>query len=151
MGEELLKKDYYVKNEYRSTRVCIDAYAGKRFQGRLYNPFFAEERSFDNLMQLLLLVEELLEKMAFPQPFTEQRTFWKARGAQGAEQALPADAAIGKDARGKLATFQIKVVFRQNASWQGTVNWLEQNTEENFRSVWELVRLIDSALSLDEA
>ena len=47
---------------------------------------------------------------------------------------------------GKLGTFALRVLFRQNASWQGSVTWLEENREESFRSALELIWLIDSAL-----
>ena len=40
----------------------------------------------------------------------------------------------------------MKVIFRQNASWQGTVLWLEANREESFRSVLEFALLLNSAL-----
>ena len=47
---------------------------------------------------------------------------------------------------GDKATFVVHVCYRQNASWQGTVTWLEQNREESFRSALELLLLMDSAL-----
>ena len=43
-------------------------------------------------------------------------------------------------------TFVIEVIDQQNASWQGTVNWVNKGKKENFRSALELIRLIDSAL-----
>jgi hypothetical protein len=49
--------------------------------------------------------------------------------------------------QGKVATFATKVLFRQNASWQGSVSWVEGQREEAFRSVLELLFLIDSAIS----
>ena len=39
------------------------------------------------------------------------------------------------------------LVKMQDASWQGSVTWLEQGQEESFRSVLELILLLDSALS----
>ena len=44
----------------------------------------------------------------------------------------------------------MRVIFRQNASWQGSVTWLEEEKEENFRSVLELVLLMHSATSLED-
>lgn len=48
--------------------------------------------------------------------------------------------------REKLATFYVRILFRQNASWQGTVLWSEGSQEERFRSALELALLLDSAL-----
>jgi len=40
-----------------------------------------------------------------------------------------------------------RILFRQNASWQGSVVWVEGRQEERFRSALELVLLMDSALT----
>ena len=40
----------------------------------------------------------------------------------------------------------VRILFRQNASWQGSVLWREGGQEERFRSALELVLLMDSAL-----
>jgi hypothetical protein len=48
---------------------------------------------------------------------------------------------------GKLATFSMRLLFRQNASWQGSVYWHEGKSDENFRSALELLFLMDSAIS----
>lgn len=42
--------------------------------------------------------------------------------------------------------FLIEIVDQQNASWQGSVNWLNQGRKEYFRSALELIRLLDSAM-----
>ena len=44
-------------------------------------------------------------------------------------------------------TFVIKVLNTQNATWQGTIDWLEGERSEAFRSALELIKLVDSALS----
>ena len=43
------------------------------------------------------------------------------------------------------ATFVVKVLYRQNATWQGTVQWVEKNLERPFRSELELLQLMNSA------
>jgi hypothetical protein len=39
----------------------------------------------------------------------------------------------------------LQIKFRQNASWQGTVQWVEKKQSLNFRSALELIKIIDSA------
>ena len=51
---------------------------------------------------------------------------------------------------GDLGSFVIRVQHRQNNSWQGRVTWLDENKSENFRSVLELIHLIDDALGTDD-
>ena len=43
-------------------------------------------------------------------------------------------------------TFVIKIVNQQNATWQGSVTWTEEQKVQNFRSALELLKLINGAL-----
>ena len=121
---------------YRTTLVCIDSAQEGLLTGRVYHPYLPSGAEFKNLMQFLLIMEDLLDKLQFPQSFTAPRSF-----RMQPEPAPPT---------GKIATFSVRVIFRQNASWQGSVTWLEEEKEENFRSVLELVLLMHSATSPED-
>ena len=127
-------------NEYRMTLVCVDDYQDSILRGRLYNPYFSTGSSFQSLMEFLRRMEELLDEMQFPQSFTAVRAFGDP------PQRKAASPPVQEVQEGKCATFSVRVLFRQNASWQGSVTWLEGRREESFRSVLELVLLMDSAL-----
>ncbi|MDD3218024.1 MAG: hypothetical protein PHC41_03720 [Lachnospiraceae bacterium] len=43
-------------------------------------------------------------------------------------------------------TFILKIRYRENATWQGSLTWVEERREKSFRSVLELLKLIDGAL-----
>ena len=43
-------------------------------------------------------------------------------------------------------TFEVTVKFQQNSTWQGQIFWAEKNIKQNFRSVLEMLRLMDEAL-----
>ena len=45
------------------------------------------------------------------------------------------------------ATFLVHVVDCQNATWQGTITWLEEKESKHFRSLLELIKLIDTAIA----
>ena len=45
----------------------------------------------------------------------------------------------------KTETFIIKVMDQQNATWQGSVTWVDEQREQYFRSTLELLKLIDGA------
>jgi len=47
-----------------------------------------------------------------------------------------------------IATLRIEVLFRQNASWQGNLIWVDRKVQSHFRSVLELLGLIDDALEM---
>ncbi len=49
----------------------------------------------------------------------------------------------------KDKSFMIVIKDTQNASWQGTIEWLDQNKKEHFRSALEMIKLIDSAVEND--
>lgn len=44
-------------------------------------------------------------------------------------------------------SFFVQIIHQQNATWQGTVTWVDQGRSESFRSALELIRLIDSTVS----
>lgn len=48
-------------------------------------------------------------------------------------------------------SFLIGIRYRQNTSWQGTVQWLDGKQTRHFRSCLELVMLIEEALASDAA
>ena len=50
------------------------------------------------------------------------------------------------DRHGDLGTFIIRVQHRQNSSWQGRITWMDEDKTVYFRSMWEMLKLIDSAV-----
>jgi len=46
--------------------------------------------------------------------------------------------------QGAIATFHLQVLYRRNSSWQGKLVWMEQDQLQSFRSVLELMMLIES-------
>lgn len=125
-------------DESRKTLVCIDAYHNGVPQGRIYSPCLGAE-SFSSLSQFLIKMEALLDTVQVPQSYTAMRTF--------SPVSIPPDSRVPRDIRnGTKATFEVQVIFRQHTSWQGIIVWLEQCREQSFRSVLELVMLMDSAL-----
>ena len=43
-------------------------------------------------------------------------------------------------------SFIVNIQNQQNSTWQGTVTWVDEDRTQSFRSVLELIRLIDSTL-----
>ena len=130
--------------EYRTTTVCIDSYENGVPVGRFYNAYLAEGRAFQSMMQFLLEMEKALDAMDFPKAFAATRTF--AQTPEGEPHPAQPEHRAGKE-----ATFAIRILFRQNASWQGSVIWMEGQQEQSFRSVLELVLLMDNALGYEQA
>ena len=126
-------------NTFRTTLVCIDSYESKIPRGRLYNAYLENGIEFSGTIDFLQNMERLLEEIKIPQGFTSRRTF---RAGEDWKQQFTEE----NVRHGKQATFSLRLLFRQNASWQGAIEWHEGKSEETFRSVLELLLLIDSAL-----
>ena len=43
-------------------------------------------------------------------------------------------------------TFIVKIMNRQHSTWLGSVNWVEGQKTQNFRSALEMLKLIDGVL-----
>ncbi len=50
----------------------------------------------------------------------------------------------------KNKTFIVEIKNNQHNTWQGTIKWIEENTQESFRSALELIRLIDSTVKKED-
>ena len=128
----------------RITTLCIDSYEQAVPVGRFYNSGAPDGKVFRSTTQLLLELERSLDEMDFPKSFNAVRTF-----APPSEQETgPPDHPIRS---GERATFAVRILFRRNSSWQGSLTWLDGRQEQSFRSVLELILLLDSALSYEKA
>ena len=54
-----------------------------------------------------------------------------------------------KNQKNENQNFVVTVRSQENHTWQGTVSWVEGKRQENFRSVLELLKLIDSAVETE--
>ena len=136
-------KSQQYDNLFWKTIICIDRYENKVPIGRLYHSSSESGMAFHGAMELLLSLESILEELKGPQSFANRRAFRPPE-----ERAVPSVAAETVR-EGKMATFALRILFRQNASWQGSVFWYDGKQEESFRSVLELLMLMDSALSAE--
>ena len=123
--------------------LSITGYQDKHISGVLNAPLAQKSYSFQNLVQLLLLMDALMDTANFPQHGVEPRAF------QAAQNTFVPQETTQKPSS-PLAVFEINVMFRQNASWQGSIVWSNRSLESRFRSVLELVGLMDDALTAAE-
>ena len=123
----------------RKIMVCVDSYENGVLEGRFYNAYRKMEQ-FKSLMQFLVGIEAALEEQKIPQSYTALRKF--------SDHCPAVDSAVssGRIQKGKIATFEMQVLFRQHTSWQGVLIWRDRKMEQSFRSVLELALLMDSAL-----
>jgi len=125
---------------YRNIRLCVDQYLSGAACGQFYFPRLDQSaRPFRSLGEFLVNAEQELDEVGFPQSYTAKRKFDR-------EASHIVNESVTLSGTGKLGTFDIRLLFRQHASWQGTVTWVESGDQQSFRSVLELLLLLDSAL-----
>ena len=131
--------------QYNSITVSVDSFRNKVLCGKLFTTG-EEAMGFESLIELFIKTEEILERseMAASQDLS-------AGYDSGAWIRSGLDTTLQYMETGKLATFVIDIMFRQNKSWQGSVVWLEGKKKLAFRSALELTFLINGALEDTEA
>lgn len=142
-------KKLNMTNLTSAARICIDVYNEGEMQGRLYHAYREEPLMFHNVIALLKLLGNLFDSYDFPQVSMKPRSF---KAQQVPEKNYVTEDVVNAKPnqysmnmiRGKLSTYWVKVIFRQNATWQGSIKWVEEGNEINFRSALELIMLLDS-------
>ena len=144
-------------SDLNSIGICIDEYNSGEMKGRIFSSLHDEPETFNSVITLVKTIDRIFDEGEYPQATMRCRGFNKSgagvtRSNSAKEIPDPSKTISAKpNVKGKKATFSVRVMFRQNASWQGTLCWLEKNREENFRSVLEMMMLIDSAFEAERA
>ena len=135
------------KNIYTHStlRVCVDMANQGEFSGLLYGVCLSSPKPFSDFGNLLLLVDGILDQQDFPRAFQRKRVFCKrGKTPEIQVQGSGMDRETVLNARGKLYTFEIRIFSRQNATWQGEVNWLDGSPALTFFSALDLIRMVDA-------
>lgn len=129
--------------------ICVDDSVQGEISGRVYHCYAEEPWEFCNVVQLIRYMEGFYDRIHFPEAAFLLRSFDAVR--QQRREEFPekiADRDYVMQQRGRCATFCVYVQYRQNATWQGVLCWVEKDKDVEFRSVLELIVLIDNALSM---
>lgn len=130
-------------------RICVDQVEGNRASGRVFSQRLSAPISFTDLGSLLLQLEELLEEQDFPQAFQRIRSF-TPKAPEYPASVLPENAMAARtvaEAAGEKSTFALNVLTRRNATWQGSVDWLDGGEPAPFSSDLEFLSLVERRLS----
>lgn len=142
-----------IRNEMCYIRICIDEYDNGEIRGRLFNAYYKDALFFDNAMEMIRKLDEIFNTFGYPHATMDLRTL-ETEAERNLRRSKPSRVRVAPGTKlythnvsGNEATLKLRVMFRQNASWQGTVRWVEEELEENFQSVLELMLLIDSVFN----
>lgn len=132
----------YVPYETKNIMIKIYSYEKKNLIGSIGNTGLKQDLLFNNITELILETEYILNEIDFPQVAFNMRSFSDEKSQLNYE--FEVNTNISKK---PIAQFRLSVIYRQNSSWQGSLAFLDENKEINFRSVLELIHLFDSALA----
>lgn len=128
--------------------LCVNERHGCEFGGHFYHSYKTEPTDFMDLGQMTLLMEKFFDDLQFPHPGTNERNFISQSKPyiphQERTKIMSDEQLLQK--HGDIGTFIVRVQHRQNSSWQGRITWMEEDKTIQFRSVWEMVKLIESAM-----
>lgn len=135
--------------------ICIDQVLGEECAGRLYHYYRPEAKPFANRYEMLRTIEHLCDWLDYPQESDRPRSFANSPASAEKPKEMRVKRCMSREklteARGEKATFVVHVMYRQNATWQGSVTWAETERTANFRSAMELFKLMDSAVRMEPA
>ena len=129
-----------IENSQRYFIITVDQYKAQCMQGIIYHEAKPPGIQYNNFLEMVLQVNQILDEIPCPKQAMELRRF------SGINPPVLRTNKCRKFQNGKIATFQIYVKFRNNASWQGYIIWHEEWTEY-FESILQLIQLIDEILT----
>ncbi len=132
-------------------RVCVDSLEGGRITGRIVGRRLSRPFAFTDICDLITKSDALMDAQSYPQAFRSIRSFTSENRRIVPAATLESDMmdpAAVEAARGDATTFSLQVFTRQNASWQGCIDFLDGSPALTFESVLELIKLMAEKLGI---
>lgn len=150
------KKSRHANNaRTRDFSVWIVSLYSANMQGWLEHKATGSCRYFESLLEMVSLIDDKLEDLNIARPETERRSFFKHEdfnevkvGNREDGTRKPMDKKNGNGKPTGKPEFLVRVLMRQNATWQGEVHWLNSDRIVNFRSLLELILLLQEAMEI---
>lgn len=112
----------------REAIVTVFSYKSGIMDGYLQHPGLEEKKEFRSLSQLMLELNQLLDTQKPPNSLQLPLVY------------------LEKEEKRHRKRFRIDVLFREHHTWQGKLILEDEKQEAVFRSVMELMELIDEIL-----
>jgi hypothetical protein len=133
-------REYYPKGSYV---LGICSTANNDFAGTIFFPAGSRTVVFNSVWELLKQIDTDIQKNAYPQSTFELRKWSKKEDMK--KSAVKAAQAEPQKQLTPYCTFLIQIQFCQNATWQGSIHWMEGRQQKSFRSQFEMLRLMEEA------
>lgn len=130
LGEGVTRLPYGLGK--KMCEVTVNNYEGHVMSGDVSHPAVEDRRAFYNEFELREKIAEMID------PLPEQEK----------EPAVIISRSFRvENGNYSPATFVVRVLFRRNSTWQGTVGWKEKRCQVSFRSFMELLLLMHEAVA----
>lgn len=137
----ILRGQFTQMQEEDSLETChisVDSYESGRITGTYQNIPSETIDNFDSPMDLAFTLGKFIELK-----FSEDEIL---KYGLNYDQLISSEACASCRRGGQLATFSVKVMFREYSTWQGIICWREGKTQQAFRSYKEMLYIIASAM-----
>ena len=112
--------------------VAVRNYEDHNMSGDVSHPAVEDRRTFYNEFELREKIAEMIDPL--PENTRDHSVI------------IPRSCHVENGNYGP-ATFVVRVLFRRNATWQGTIGWKEKRCQVSFRSFMELLLLMHEAVA----
>jgi len=116
--------------------------------GTLYNDSYGIAIDFKGIRQMLSRLDVFFDYVNFPQATHKKRSFHSEAAKQGVQPPSGLREANEEELRGKKANLLLHVQFRQNSTWQGTLEFLTEKRIKRFRSELEMIEMILDSMKI---
>lgn len=135
--------------------IALLSYENGVIYGDLHSPVLKKSIQFQNLTELILMMDQIMQDFNIPPEDGKHRSFTSPNKSihirlnyqdlrqDNFEKYLNRSLMYPKKSKD---IFMVKVMYRQNNTWQGKITWLRTNRVRFFRSELELANLIYSVI-----
>jgi hypothetical protein len=126
--------------------IVTDRSINGGLSGKLFSGYYHKVYGFKNEYDLIFGINQICDHIGLPGKYTDYRSFKIKHIKTVTKEAYEfMDDEIYDTVKNGKATFLIHIQYRKNATWQGSITWVQKNKTQNFRSALEMLQLMGEA------
>lgn len=136
------------RNNSTQFHIVVRSFLMYDMQGEVMHASTQKRQRFEGILALLSFLERCIDQFGSLQQTHKPRE-WMGLELKDMTQELKEDELMPKGEAAESAgapSFVVRVQYRYNATWQGTLQWLEGNQTMRFRSTLEMIRLMEDVI-----
>ena len=122
-------------------KICVYSCDEQEIKGKIYHCCLEEPMIFHGISDMVIKVDKIYDAIGFPPSSPERRTIHPRKNTAQPLKYYH-DFKDFASMEGEKFAFFLKVRYRQNVSWQGSIHFSGDVSSYQFRSVLELMGYI---------